>query len=151
MKLKIFIDKDHEEEVIVYTRKGTELVSAIEKLINQNDMNLMGFNETEVVPLTAEEVFCFISENGKVYAITEKEKLLIRQRLYQLEENLSDDFLKINQSCLANVKRIARFDTSISGNLTVRFRNGYTDYVSRRNLRNIKERFWYIAFYKKTL
>ena len=141
MKLKIFIDKDHEEEVIVYTRKRTELVSAIEKLINQNDMNLMGFNETEVVPLTAEEVFCFISENGKVYAITEKEKLLIRQRLYQLEENLSDDFLKINQSCLANVKRIARFDTSISGNLTVRFRNGYTDYVSRRNLRNIKERF----------
>ena len=141
MKLKIFIDKDHEEEVIVYTRKRTELVSAIEKLINQNDMNLMGFNETEVVPLTAEEVFCFISENGKVYAITEKEKLLIRQRLYQLEENLSDDFLKINQSCLANVKKIARFDTSISGNLTVRFRNGYTDYVSRRNLRNIKERF----------
>ena len=141
MKLKIFIDKDHEEEVIVYTKKRTELVSAIEKLINQNDMNLMGFNETEAVPLTAEEVFCFISENGKVYAITEKEKLLIRQRLYQLEENLSDDFLKINQSCLANVKKIARFDTSISGNLTVRFRNGYTDYVSRRNIRNIKERF----------
>ena len=141
MKLKIFIDKDHEEEVIVYTRKRTELISAIEKLINQNDMNLMGFSETEAVPLTAEEVFCFISENGKVYAITEKEKLLIRQRLYQLEENLSDDFLKINQSCLANVKKIARFDTSISGNLTVRFRNGYTDYVSRRNLRNIKERY----------
>ena len=141
MELKIFIDKDHEEEVIVYTRKRTELVSAIEKLINQSDMNLTGFSESEAVPLNAEEVFCFITENGKVYAITEKEKLLIRQRLYQLEENLSDDFLKINQSCLANVKKIARFDTSISGNLTVRFRNGYTDYVSRRNLRNIKERF----------
>ena len=141
MKLKIFIDKDHEEEVIVYTKKKSELVSAIEKLINQNDMNLTGFSETEAVPLTTDEIFCFISENGKVYAITEKEKLLIRQRLYQLEENLSEDFVKINQSCLANVKKIARFDTSISGNLTVRFRNGYTDYVSRRNLRNIKERF----------
>lgn len=141
MKLKIFIDKDHEEEVIVYTRKRTELVSAIEKLINQSDMSLTGFSESEAVPLKAEEVFCFITENGKVYAITEKEKLLIRQRLYQLEENLSEDFLKINQSCLANIKKIARFDTSISGNLTVRFKNGYTDYVSRRNLRNIKERF----------
>ena len=141
MKLKIFIDKDHEEEVIVYTRKRTELVSAIEKLINQSDMSLTGFNESEAVPLTVDEVFCFISENGKVYAITEKEKLLVRQRLYQLEDHLSDNFLKINQSCLANVKKIARFDTSISGNLTVRFKNGYTDYVSRRNLRNIKERF----------
>ena len=141
MKLKIFIDKDHEEEVIVYTRKRTELVSAIERLINQSDVSLTGFSETEAVPLTADEVFCFISENGKVYAVTEKEKLLIKQRLYQLEENLSEDFLKINQSCLANVKKIARFDTSISGNLTVRFKNGYTDYVSRRNLRNLKERF----------
>ena len=141
MKLKIFIDKDHEEEVIIYTGERTELVSAIEKLIKQNDISLTGFSETEAVPLTAHEVFCFISENGKVYAITEKEKLLVRQRLYQLEDHLSDDFLKINQSCLANVKKIARFDTSISGNLTVRFRNGYTDYVSRRNIRNIKERF----------
>ena len=141
MKLKIFIDKDHEEEVIVYTRRRTELVSAIEKLVNQSDISLTGFSENEAVPLTADEVFCFISENGKVYAVTEKEKLLIRQRLYQLEENLSENFLKINQSCLANVKKIARFDTSISGNLTVRFKNGYTDYVSRRNLRNIKERF----------
>ena len=44
MKLKIFIDKDHEEEVIVYTRKRTELVSAIEKLINQNDISLTGFS-----------------------------------------------------------------------------------------------------------
>ena len=141
MKLKIFIDKDHEEEVIVYTRKRTELVSAIEKLINQSDISLTGFSETEAVPITVDEVFCFISENGKVYAITEKEKLLVRQRLYQLEDHLSDDFLKINQSCLANVKKIARFDTSISGNLTVRFKNGYTDYVSRRNLKIIKERF----------
>ena len=141
MKLKIFIDKDHEEEVIVYTRRRTELVSAIEKLVNQSDISLTGFSENEAVPLTADEVFCFISENGKVYAVTEKEKLLIRQRLYQLEENLSENFLKINQSCLANVKKIARFDTSISGNLTVRFKNGYTDYVSRRNIRNIKERF----------
>ena len=141
MKLKIFIDKDHEEEVIIYTGERTELVSAIEKLIKQNDISLTGFSETVAVPLTADEVFCFISENGKVYAITEKEKLLVRQRLYQLEDHLSDDFLKINQSCLANVKKIARFDTSISGNLTVRFKNGYTDYVSRRNLKNIKERF----------
>ena len=141
MKLTIFIDKEHEEEVIVYTRKRTELVSAIEKLINQSDMSLTGFNENEAVPLNTDEVFCFVTENGKVYAITEKEKLLIRQRLYQLQDNLSDDFLKINQSCLANVNKIARFDTSISGNLTVRFRNGYTDYVSRRNIRNIKERF----------
>lgn len=106
MKLKIFIDKDHEEEVIVYTRKRTELVSAIEKLINQSDMSLTGFNESEAVPLTVDEVFCFISENGKVYAITEKEKLLVRQRLYQLEDHLSDNFLKINQSCLANVKKL---------------------------------------------
>lgn len=141
MKLKIFIDKDHEEEIIIYAKQRTELVSSIEKLVDKNDFSLTGFSENEAILLSPEEVFCFITESGRVYALTEKGKLLIRHRLYQLEENLSEHFIKINQSTLANIKAIERFDTSVTGTLKVKFKNGYTDYVSRRNLRNIKERF----------
>lgn len=141
MKLKIFIDKDYEEEIIIYAKQRTELVSSIEKLVDKNDYSLTGFSEGEAILLSPEEVFCFITESGRVYALTEKEKLLIRHRLYQLEENLSEHFIKINQSTLANIKAIERFDTSVTGTLKVKFKNGYTDYVSRRNLRNIKERF----------
>ena len=72
--------------------------------------------------------------------ITEKEKLLVKQRIFQLESLLSDSFIKINQSSLANINYIKRFDASFGGSLLVIFKNGYKDYVSRRQTRIVKER-----------
>ena len=68
------------------------------------------------------------------------EKFEIKTRLYVIEEKLPENFIKINQSCIANINQIERFDASISGTLKIRFKNGYTDYVSRRQLKNVKER-----------
>ena len=79
-------------------------------------------------------------ENNRVYAITDKDKLQLKYRLYQLEEAFSDSFVKINQSCLVCINKIARFDAILSGALMVKMKNGYTDYVSRRNVKSVKER-----------
>ena len=68
------------------------------------------------------------------------EKYLIKQRIYVLEEMYNNTFIKINQSCLINIDKIKRFDASLSGFLLVTLKNGYSDYVSRRNLKNVKER-----------
>ena len=140
MKFTFIKDNSKQEEVIIYAHEKSELVKRIENLVNSFDSLLMGYKDSQAIALTIQEVFCFTVVEGKVFAITEKEKLLIRLRLYQLEERYGDTFVKINQSCLANVQKIARFDASVSGTLKVIFKNGYTDYVSRRNLKNVKER-----------
>lgn len=82
----------------------------------------------------------FFTEDNKVFALTENEKYRLKSRLYQLEENLNDNFVKINQSCIANIKSIDKFKATVGGSLTVIFKNGYVDFVSRRNLKNVKER-----------
>lgn len=140
MKLKIFIDKNHEEEILIYAHKKSELVDSIEKLLSDASKSLVGYTEKETVRLNAADVYCFTVEDNKVYAVTKKEKLRLKERLYQLEETLPDNFIKINQSCIANIKKIERFDASISGTLLVIFKNGHKDYVSRRNLKHVKER-----------
>ena len=86
------------------------------------------------------DTYCFTVEESRVYAITKSGKWQLKCRLYNLEESLPQSFVKINQSCIANIKMIHRFDTSLSGALAVRFKNGYCDYVSRRNLKTVKER-----------
>jgi DNA-binding LytR/AlgR family response regulator len=43
-------------------------------------------------------------------------------------------------SCIANLSKIKKFNASFSGSLSVVFKNGYTDYVSRRSVKFIKER-----------
>ena len=41
---------------------------------------------------------------------------------------------------IANLKKVEKFSAAFSGALQVNFKNGYVDYVSRRNLKNVKER-----------
>ena len=141
MKCRIFIDKEHEEEVLIYVHEKTPLVDKIEKLISDDTFELIGYKDREAVRLCINDVNCFVAEDNKVFAMTESEKFSLRFRLYQIEDNLSDNFIRINQSCIANINMIDRFDASISGTLVVRFKNGYRDFVSRRQVKNVKERF----------
>lgn len=141
MKFTVIITKEREEEIIVYAREKTKLIEDIENIVKGSSFELTGYNDDEAVNLKAEDVSCFSVEEGKVYALTDSEKLRLRCRLYQIEEMLPDTFVKINQSCIANIKKISRVDTSISGTLLIKFKNGYKDYVSRRQMKAVKERF----------
>ena len=141
MKCKVFIDKNHEEEVVIYSHQRNSLVEQIESLVNSQELEITGYKEQETVKLDLSEVFCFICEENKIFALTEKERYKIKLRLYQLEEKLPQNFVKLNQSCIGNVKKIQRFNASFGGSLSVEFKNGYKDYVSRRQLKIVKERF----------
>ena len=141
MKCKVFIDKNHEEEVVIYSHQRNSLVEQIESLVNSQEIEITGYKEQEAVKLDLSEIFCFICEENKIYALTEKERFKIKLRLYQLEEKLPRNFVKLNQSCIGNVKKIQRFNASFGGSLSVEFKNGYKDYVSRRQMKAVKERF----------
>ena len=139
MKFSVIIDENREEEIIVYAKEKNELVSAIEKLVS-DDSKINGYIEREIVPFSVSEAEFFYADKNKVYAVTSKDKVLVKYRLYELEEILPENFIKINKSCIANLSAVSGFDTSISGTLKVKFKSRKIDYVSRRNLKNIKER-----------
>lgn len=140
MKLQIVIDPNRDEEIIVYAHNKSPLVIEIEELVNSRSVDLIGYADNETVKLNLNDIYCFFTEDNKVYALTENEKYRLKSRLYQLEENLNNNFVKINQSCIANIRKIDRFKATVGGSLTVIFKNGYVDFVSRRNLKNVKER-----------
>ena len=141
MNYRIEIDKTLSEEILICAREKTKLVEEIEQLILSQTVELIGYSDKNAVRLDVSNVCCFVVDVNKVFAITDTEKLQIKLRLYQLEDILTDNFVKINQSCIANVKKICRFDASFTGVLTVVFENGYKDYVSRRQMKYVKERF----------
>ena len=140
MKVNVFIDKNHEEEIQIFAHEKTALIEKIEELVNDFSIEIIAYNDKEIVRLNLSDIYCFITESNKLFAITEKEKLLVKSRLYSIEEKLSCDFIKINKSCIANIKKIDRFNASISGTLEVKFKNSYTEYVSRRSIKAVKER-----------
>lgn len=141
MKCYTYIDKNHDEEVLIYAKERNKIVDEIEALVISNDNLLTGTFNEEIVKINPIDVTCFISENNKVFAMVKDKKYQVKQKLYQLEEmELSKYFVKLNQSCLANIKRIKKFESTIGASLKVIFDNGYFDYISRRELKNVKMR-----------
>ena len=140
MKCELHIDKNTDEKVLIYAHEQNKAVEEIKSFVENQDIELIGYKDGEIEKLNPNKVNCFIIENSKIYAITDDDKYHVKLRLYNLEEMLGESFIKINQSCIANIRKIKKFDSSISGTLSVIFKNGYIDYVSRRNIKSIKER-----------
>ena len=140
MKCTVIIGDREPEEIIVYAKERTPLVEEIEALAAETSDTLYGYRDRTVNLLDPKDVYCFVVESNRIFARTDEGNFLIKARIYQLEESLGKDFIKINQSCIANIRKIKKFDASIAGALKVVFTNGSEDYVSRRNIKFIKER-----------
>ena len=143
MKFTLRIDPECDEEIIVCAKERNALTDAIEALINKEKRHtppLVGYIGDDIIEIRPEEVYCFFIEDKKLYASLKRGDALIKKRLYEIEEMLGGDFIKINQSTVANMKLIDRFSVSIGATLTVHFKNGRRDYVSRRQMKAVKER-----------
>ncbi len=140
MKFTLVKTKER-DEVVVYASEENALTEAIRMLAEGAEPTLIGWQDKTAIKLNPADIACFTVEDNKIFAHVGQDCLQIKCRLYQLEERFSQYYVKINQSCLANLKQIARVEVSFSGTLQVTFKNGYTDYVSRRQLKIVKERF----------
>ena len=139
MKIKVVIDKNLDEDIVVYAKERNELVDKIERLADGPE-NIVAKRDRTLYNLDFSDIVCFTAENNKVFAHAGKESFEVDEKIYELEEILPDNFLKINKSCIANIEKIKSFDATITGTLAVNFKNGYRDYVSRRRMKYVKER-----------
>lgn len=139
MKFK-FEKDENRSEVIAYSKEKTELISMIESICFADEFPLVGYYENEIKELNALEIECFYTSNEKIYALLDKKSYLVKKRLYELNDLFKDTFIFINQGCLVNLNHIERFEVSIGGSLIVVMKSGYKDYVSRRQIKSIKER-----------
>ena len=144
MKYQTIVDKEREEEVLIYVHQKKETSKKIEAFVSGLSTELYGYRDKISVRLSPSEIQCVTIQDGKSFAMTQDETYQLKERLYMLEDVLGDSFLKINQSCIANIHKIKKFDATFSGALLVIFQNGYRDYVSRRRLKAVKERIGFL-------
>ncbi len=137
MKCQTIVDRHREEEVLIYVHEKNARSEEIEKFVLGEETELFGYREKEITKLHLSDIHLFTVQENKVFALTHSETYQLKQRLYILEDLLDGNFIKINQSCIANIKK---FDASFAGALVVIFENGHRDYVSRRRLKAVKER-----------
>lgn len=138
MKYELIIDEKEEESIVIRAHSRNEMIIQIENIIKGN--KLLGYGDGEIVPLSLSDVYVFYTSNGKVFASMGNEVYELKERIYNIESIVDDSFVKINQGCIVNVNRILKFDSSITGCIKIILKNGFSDYISRRELKNVKRR-----------
>lgn len=141
MKFQLIIDKAKEEEVVVTVHDRTPLIDEIEALISKHTDRIPGYTEDDIKMLSVFEIECVTVLDGKTFAIDSgNRRYRLKQRLYELEEQLPSSFIRINKSTLANESALDRFTVTIAGSVDAVFKCGYREYVSRRCFAQIKRR-----------
>lgn len=143
MKFYLVIDQEKEPSVTIVCNRVTGLVTKIEELCRDWDVDsppLYGIEGNEIVPLELACVDCFFTKEGKVFAKVGKVEYATKLRIKQVAELVDDAFIKINQGCIVRVEQIEKFTVSFGGALRITLKNGYVDYVARREVKAIKRR-----------
>lgn len=142
MKVEIILKPDLKEpHIVIYTGEVTKEIQQIaDRLLNSQNRILTGTKEQRIFILNPEEIYCFYSENQKVFAKTENGALCVKQKLYELEELFSGtSFVRISNSCIVNVDKIKNLEMSYTGAIDIIFKNGDKEFVSRRYVPKIKK------------
>ena len=141
MDIEVIIDNKYSNpKVTIYTDKMSDEISSVINIIkNENNSKLYGFLDNELYFINFEDVFLLYSENGKVYAKTSKNSYLLKFRLYQLEEMLDKNFIRISNSEIINIKKVKNLDFAMIGTIKINFINGTYTYASRRFIKKIKD------------
>ncbi len=142
MKVEIKIDSSYTEpKVLIFTDSVTEDINHIVKKLSEDVPQIIsGSKDEKIEVLEQTELIRIYANTGKVFAVTNKGEYILRLRLYEVEERLNpDQFVRISNSEIINLKQVNNFDLSFTGTICVKLSNGTTTYVSRRYVSKIKK------------
>ena len=125
-----------------------ESSGVLQRLIEGNDLTLYGLSnavtrhsqDVQDYIIKVADILRIFALNQKVYIQTANAEFLIKYRLYEIEDVLrKQKFLRISNSEIVNIRKIADIDLSIIGRVCIRLSGDICVYVSRRYIPKIKK------------
>lgn len=142
MQFEIKLDPAYPEPhcIILTARMSDEVQALVQRLSEAQPDLITGLKDEKLEVLEINELIQIYASEGKVYALNPNGKYLLKLRLYEVEKRLpTNQFVRISNSEIINLKNVKNFDLSISGTICVKLSNGNTTYVSRRCVAKIKK------------
>lgn len=142
MQVEIKLDGSYTDpKAIILTASMTEEVSsAVKKLSEEPPPLLLGYKGEMIEILEENDLIQMYANSGKVFAVTQQGEYVLRLRLYELEKRLpANQFVRISNSEIINLKKVDHFDLSFTGTICVQLINDAITYVSRRYVSKLKK------------
>ena len=142
MEVNLFVSKYVEEPYAeIHTNELNENITKAMWILENDESNelLAVKKDSDIALLEYDDIFMFRVENKQVNVFTKDYDYIIKKPLYQIEENLNSDFVRISKTTIVNLKKIKRVAPSLRGMMFIELKNGLKDNISRKYLPNFKQ------------
>ena len=142
MKFKLLINPHKNEIVQAQVHQKSIFTDNLEKFVltNGNSNSIIGYDDKDHVILQLEDIVIITILDNKITAICINNKRYhLRKRIYQLTNELPNNFWRINKSSIVNKIYIDRFEETKPAGVNIVMKNGLSDYVSRRCFSKIRK------------
>ena len=139
MKLELNIDEKVKETLVVVS--ANKIGKEVQNLINYIEYSseyLVGIVEDKASIIDIGEIIRVYIEDRKTFVVTLKDTYVVKKKLYEVENMVTRNFIKISQSEIANIKFIKNLDFSNTGTIVIKYKNSDISYVSRRMIKEFK-------------
>ncbi len=144
MKVRIEIDSNIEEdEIIIRCKELTKSIQKIEETIQQENqiINFTFYKDNTEYYIPLNSILFFETSGNEINAHTSNEIYEVKYKLYELEEILPINFIRVSKSTILNVDYIFSIEKNLTASSIVQFNKTHKQvYVSRNYYKKLKER-----------
>lgn len=144
MRVKLEIDPDRREPyAVLYLSKLTPALQAAVSMLEKEE------EETELAAQYGEKIYLLAPEDIELIRTEGREitgydktgkRYLLNKPLYEWEERLGKNFIRISKCVLVNIRRIHHVEASFNGTMELKMKNGEQEIITRSYRRGFKER-----------
>ena len=141
MKVNVDISPQYKDPyAVIYTERVTPDIQRMIDMLGSYDSPITALQSNgDIVILQPAEIYMVRVENTETIIYTERKQYRSRKRLYEIGEQLGNQFMQISKSTLINLSFMDSIEPGFSGTLLLKLKNGCKDYVSRKYLSEFKK------------
>ncbi|ABJ58624.1 LytTR family DNA-binding domain-containing protein [Lactobacillus delbrueckii] len=132
MKVKVELNKDQDLPLaVIYTDKMTEEVERAVAFLESSASSgpLIAQQEDRLVIIKPSDVILVRVEGGDTVIYTGKGKYFSRKRLYEVYQQLGQDFMQISKQAVVNLTCLESVEASFNETMFLRLEHGLSDYI----------------------
>ncbi|MDD3339051.1 MAG: LytTR family DNA-binding domain-containing protein [Lachnospiraceae bacterium] len=143
MRIRMEVEEDIEEdEVVIRCGRWTEEMQAVQQAVYQavsQRKTFVFYKGDAEYYLGLEQILFFETDGNGVSAHTISDVYQTNSKLYELEEVLPSNFMRISKSTILNVNRVYAMTRNLTASSLIEFQNTHKQvYVSRNYYKALK-------------
>ena len=145
MKIQFFKDETQsKDEITIRYAQEDEIIEKLKKYvqdINKEYSKIELYKGDVQYFVTIDKILFFETEDAKIMAHTKDDMYISKYKLYELEELLPEQFLRVSKSTIVNAKHVYSIDKNITSSSCIKFSGTYKYiYVARRYYKDFKNK-----------